>query len=112
MSLVTACLPSIKRFLMDWAAGVSNNMVGDTSDYVHSSSGKSRPAQASGLRSFTRSRLGGSHMRPDDGTQYSTYAHGGSQEGNQIVDDGDSKKGLTEGIMQTTDVHVRYDGHH
>lgn len=108
VSLVTACLPSIKRFLMDWAAGVSNNMVGDTSEYVHTSSGRSRPAQTSGLRSFTRSRITASKSRLQEGTAYSSYAHGGSQERDGVADDGDSKKGLTEGIMQTTDVHVQY----
>ena len=109
VSLITACLPSIKRFLMDWAAGVSNNMVGDTSENMHTSTGKTRPAQASGLRSFTRSRITASKARPAEGTMNSSYAYGGSQERDPVHDDGDSKRGLTEGIMQTTDVHVQYE---
>lgn len=121
LSLITACIPSIKRFLMDWAAGVSNNMVGDAYEWQHTSSGgKSRPAQASGLRSYTRSRMnvssksrgaGGTLVSsdPQERTMYSSYAHGGMHERDAVVDDGDSKKGLTEGIIQTRDVHVQYE---
>lgn len=116
LSLLTACIPSIKRFLMDWAAGVSNNMVGDTSEYDNTTSGGRRPPQGAGLRSFVQSRITASKSRGgtlQESVMYNSYTRGTEgAEGAEIHDDGDSKKGLTQGIMQTTDVHVRYDDEH
>lgn len=111
-SLITACLPALKRFFMDWAAGIGNELVGGTFELQYSSGKATRSGQASGLRSFGRSVTRShttSRARPGQDATYSTYVHGGRGERERTTDDGDSKKGLTDGILQTVDYQIEFD---
>lgn len=118
MSLITACLPSIKRFLADWAAGVANAGISEPFELQHSSANKSRSGygQPSGIRSFGRSQSGtknGSHIEPERDNApatYSYYARKGREDRGGDDIETESKKGLTDGvIMQTFDYTVEYD---
>lgn len=108
VSLITACLPSIKRFLSDWAAGVTNAPM----EAFEQATSSNTPAygSSSGLRSFVRSQTRGkltsrhdrsqelSHMQSRDGREH--RARGGDTE---------STRGLQDGIiMQTVDYRVDY----
>lgn len=111
VSLITACLPALKRFLMDWAAGIPNELVGGTFELQYSSGSATRTAHASGLRnlgrSITRSHTR-SRARSEQDTLYTSYVHGGKGERERTADDGDSRKGLTDGIWQTVDFQIDY----
>jgi len=118
ISLITACLPSIKRWLTDWAAGVANAGVREPWELQNSSGhGDSRSSPMSGLRSFAKSQVRSGNMSksgketPTMDVGYSPHHYGqGRAEGEErVVDDGDSKKGLTDGILQTVDYHVEYE---
>lgn len=107
VSLITACLPSIKRWLTDWAAGVGNAGIMEPFE-IQASSGNqnSRSGEPSGFRSFVRSRNRTNNMSSKSQQMpYEDNAH--DQDLRQ--DDGDSKKGLTDGILQTVDYRVDYD---
>jgi len=62
LSIITACIPSIKRFLADWAAGLSKAEINDAFELEHSAgkshSGNNTYAAGSGLGSKLASRLG------------------------------------------------------
>lgn len=92
-SLTTACIPSIRRFLADWAAGVSNQIMGDA-DIPLSTFNNSKSSQSKS------NALGGS--LPTN----RSWAQGGRQQHMSRDDDGDSRKGLTGQITQTVDFTV------
>lgn len=108
VSLITACLPSIKRWLTDWAAGVGNAGIMEPYE-IQASSGNhnSRSDEPSGFRSFVRSRNRGTNNMSSKGRQ--TPYEDNPHEQDLRQDDGDSKKGLTDGILQTMDYRVDYD---
>lgn len=110
VSLITACLPSIKRWLTDWAAGVGNAGILEPYE-LQASSGhqQSRTGEPSGgFRSFVRSRNRTNNMS-SKGRQ--TPFEDNMHDNDRGQDDGDSKKGLTDGILQTVDYRVDYDSH-
>ncbi|KAK3699701.1 hypothetical protein LTR37_016306 [Vermiconidia calcicola] len=111
VSLITACLPSIKRFLTDWAAGIAN--AGMVEPYeLQSSVDRSKIGQSYGNRSFARFQTRSNDMMKSDraaGVSYSDYASREKDDQDRGADDGDSKKGLTDGIMKTIDYHIEYD---
>lgn len=111
VSLITACLPSIKRFLTDWAAGIAN--AGMVEPYeLQSSVDRSKIGQSYGNRSFARFQTRSNDMMKSDraaGVSYSDYASRRKDDQDRGADDGDSKKGLTDGIMKTIDYHIEYD---
>lgn len=111
LSLTTACLPSIKRWLTDWAAGVANAGIMEPYELQHSSGhdNTSRSGYTSGLRSFGKSRSRSHDVsRPDKETPTMDIRYGREHDP-AVGDDGDSKKGLTDGILQTVDYHVEYE---
>lgn len=110
-SLITTCLPAIKGVLMDWAAGVAVGLHRDLSSLEYTTGNTTGGARSSGVKSFGRSQPR-SHAtlrpRPEEDA-YTYYARGGRGDRDQGADDGDSKKGLTDGIVQTVDYRVDYE---
>ena len=124
LSIITACIPSIKQFLADWAAGISRAAIGEGLDAEHFT-GRAGSRQNTNFESSQRSgqlatKLGlnrsgraavtsTSHIggtRDDDGTQMQ------SQRGqhNRSDDASESVRGLTDGsIMQTTEYAIEYE---
>ncbi|KAK5169521.1 uncharacterized protein LTR77_005497 [Saxophila tyrrhenica] len=110
MSVITACLPSIKRWLTDWAAGVANAGIMEPYELQHSSGhAASRSGRTSGLRSFGQSQHRSHTTSAQGKTAQMDTGYGRRIEQERVVDDGDSKKGLTDGILQTVDYHVEYE---
>lgn len=119
VSLLTTCLPAVKAFFSDWAAGVTNAWLEGATEYS-SANATGGTRRSSALRSFGRSQPGShttSRPRPAPDTIYTSYCHdafasnayrGGGQR-KEIVDDGDSKKGLTDAILQTVDYQIHYE---
>jgi len=107
-SLITATLPSIKRFLTDWAAGVANAGLVAPFELQEST------GQSYGARSISRSRHRFNNLAKGNpgnisNVSYSGYVRSGRNDQGPVIDDGDSKKGLTDGIMQTTDYHIEFE---
>jgi hypothetical protein len=126
MSVITACVPSIKRFLADWAAGMSAATISDPFEFEHSAgkSGSQSDPQGSNLGSKIASRFGlgsKSHATSTSrswaegsrsaGPQHEAKIHGRRvQTGSDEADTSDSVKGLTDGvIMHTIDYKVEYE---
>ena len=108
VSLITACLPSIKRFLSDWAAGVTNAPM--KAFELATSSNNPTYGQSSGVRSFVRSQARGKlTSRQDRSQELSHMQSRDAREGNARKGDTESKRGLTDGIIQTVDYRVEYE---
>lgn len=130
ISIITACIPSIKRFLADWAAGLSKAEINDAFELEHSAgkshSGNATYAAGSGLGSKLASKLGMtsssraeitsvSHNRSRDRDHHHGERSHGRRGGQQSPsgDTSDSVKGLTDGvIMHTIDYKVEYEDAH
>lgn len=127
VSIVTACIPSIKRFLADWASGLSGVTISEPFELEHSA-GKSGMfnssyAQGSGMGSKIATRLGltssskgqiSSNLRSIDSqhdTKHSqTHPSGAAVHAADPNDASDSVKGLTDGvIMHSIDYRVEYE---
>lgn len=67
------------------------------------------PSSHSALRSFVRSRNRGTIDLSSKGARETPFSSELARERDQRQDDGDSKKGLTDGILQTLDYRVDYD---
>lgn len=91
-SLITACIPSIRRFVMDWAAGVSNTIIGE-GEIALSSLDRTKDSHTRG------SRTGRSASR--------MWSPRGKQEVGIEDDNEGSRKRLTNQITQTTDIIVQ-----
>ncbi|OCT54487.1 hypothetical protein CLCR_00856 [Cladophialophora carrionii] len=131
LSIVTACIPSIKRFLADWAAGLSAITISEPFELEHSSGktgvGNSNTyAMGSGMGSKLATKLGLSstskaeitstvrsrHDPDDDEVLRDNTARNRSRgAGNRQPDStSDSVKGLTDGvIMHSIDYRVEYE---
>ncbi|KAJ9606421.1 hypothetical protein H2200_009382 [Cladophialophora chaetospira] len=130
LSIVTACIPSIKRFLADWAAGLSAITISEPFELEHSAGktggGSNTYALGSGMGSKIAKTLGLSSTSKaeitsttrsrndpdDDGTlgphtaRNRTRATGGRQPDRES----ESVKGLTDGvIMHSIDYRVEYE---
>jgi hypothetical protein len=124
LSIITACVPSIKQFLADWAAGLARVAIGEDLDAEHvtvksrsdnntrftSSQRSGQLATKLGLNRSGRAavtsttRSGGT--RDDEGTQIQTQ----KAQHNRMDDTSESMKGLTDGvIMHTTDYAIEYE---
>ncbi|KAK1059146.1 hypothetical protein LTR74_012834 [Friedmanniomyces endolithicus] len=113
VSIITACLPSIKRFLTDWAVGVANAGIAETYELQNSSRsyGNGQPPT---VRSFNAAL---SHRRSEDRTQ-AVYDGGATHEyrarrrrddHSRVDNDAESERGLTDGILQTIDYRVEFE---
>ena len=135
LSLVTACIPSIKRFLADWAAGLSAITISEPFELEHSAgkSGLGSSAQyatGSGVGSKIATRLGLSstskaeitstvrsrNESDEDETLKTNTARnrsrgaGTRQQPQQTDNTSESVKGLTDGvIMHSIDYRVEYE---
>jgi hypothetical protein len=125
VSVITACIPSIKRFLADWAAGMSAATISNPFEFEHSAgkSGSQSDPQGSNLGSKIASRfgLGSKNVTSTSrswgegsrgaGPQHEVKIHGRrAQGGAEEADTSDSVKGLTDGvIMHTIDYKVEYE---
>jgi hypothetical protein len=131
LSIVTACIPSIKRFLADWAAGLSaitisepfelehssgKTGLGDSGTYALGSGMGSKIATKLGLSSTSKAEITStarSRSDPDDDevlrdntARNRSRGTGGRQPDNTS----DSVKGLTDGvIMHSIDYRVEYE---
>ncbi len=124
LSIITACIPSIKQFLADWAAGLARAAIGEDLDAEHdtvkSRSGNNTRFAGSQRSGHLASKLGLSRSgraavtstarsggtRDDDDTPMQTY----KGQHNRSDDTSESMKGLTDGvIMHTTDYAVEYE---
>lgn len=94
-SIVTVCLPSIKRFLNDWAAGINNAGLLEPFDAQVSDQLKS--GQHSGLAATDTRRSAAINA-------HSRHMH------NRLDDDTESKEGLTDGILRVVDIDVDSEG--
>ncbi|OAL30249.1 hypothetical protein AYO20_08823 [Fonsecaea nubica] len=128
LSIVTACIPSIKRFLADWAAGLSAITISEPFELEHSA-GKTGAgltyAAGSGMGSKIATRLGfattskaeiTSTVRSrsdndDDDTILNTSRNRSrGANGRQPDNTSESVKGLTDGvIMHSIDYRVEYE---
>ena len=107
MSLITACVPSIKRLIMDWAAGIVNAGVMEAFEVQNSTvkSGKS-----SNSRNFRRSQNRDHDWSNSDrkGSGFFKYAAKEEDDQVRVGSDRDSETRLTDGITQTVDYRVDY----
>lgn len=106
VSLITACLPSIKRFLKDWAAGATSAPMLDAFE-LQISSNNPTYGRGSGLRSFVRSMprsKGTSKLEGSELNQSRTR-----DDKIRSEDDAGSRRGLTDGIVQTVDFRIEYE---
>ncbi|KAK0325893.1 hypothetical protein LTR82_003432 [Friedmanniomyces endolithicus] len=113
VSIITACLPSIKRFLTDWAVGVANAGIAETYELQNSSRsyGNGQPPT---VRSYTSPH---SRRRSEDRSQ-AVYDGGATHEyrtrrrgddHSRVENDAESERGLTDGILQTIDYRVEFE---
>ncbi|KAK0305592.1 hypothetical protein LTR01_006739 [Friedmanniomyces endolithicus] len=113
VSIITACLPSIKRFLTDWAVGVANAGIAETYELQNSSRsyGNGQPPT---VRSYTSPH---SRRRSEDRSQ-AVYDGGATHEyrarrrrddHSRVDNDAESERGLTDGILQTIDYRVEFE---
>ena len=131
LSIVTACIPSIKRFLADWAAGLSAITISEPFELEHSAGktglgGSGGYAIGSGMGSKIATRLGLSSTskaeitstirsrndREDDDNLRENNARNRSRNASGRKPDGTSEsvKGLTDGfIMHSIDYRVEYE---
>lgn len=130
LSIVTACIPSIKRFLADWAAGLSAITISEPFELEHSAGktggGSGAYAMGSTMGSKIATRLGMSSTskaeitstirsrndREDDGALRRDNDRNRSRGtgGRQPDGTSDSVKGLTDGvIMHSIDYRVEYE---
>jgi hypothetical protein len=134
LSIVTACIPSIKRFLADWAAGLSAVTISEPFELEHSAGktavgGSGAYAMGSGMGSKIATKLGLSStskaeitstlrsrddrddtdaLRSNTGRNRSRAA--GGRQPAQVDNTSDSVKGLTDGvIMHSIDYRVEYE---
>ena len=124
LSIITACIPSIKQFLADWAAGLARAAIGEDLDAEHdtvrSRSGNNTKNFSSQRSGTFASKLGLS--RSGRGAVTSTGRSGGTidhddiriqnprAQHNRSDDTSESMKGLTDGvIMHTQDYAVEYE---
>lgn len=125
LSIITACIPSIKQFIANWAAGLAAAAVNDEVPLqftMKSRSGNNTGYQNSQRGTHLASKLGFSRS----GNTEVTSTHGATRDRDerdttparqmprgqhQRVDDtSDSVRGLTDGmILQTKDYTVEYD---
>jgi hypothetical protein len=126
LSIITACVPSIKQFIANWAAGLAAAAVNDEVPIeftMKSRSGNNTGWQNSQRGTQLASKLGFSR----NGNTEVTSTHDGMRGDRDITpvshrrqtpkdtqkrmdDTSDSVRGLTEGmIMQTKDYTVEYD---
>lgn len=129
VSIVTACIPSIKRFLADWASGLSNVAISEPFELEHSA-GKATMlgtyAKGSGMGSKLATKLGlsssskaeiTSNVRSIDRENEEAQQHVNNRtrgtatnKGQDSQDTSDSVKGLTDGvIMHSIDYRVEYE---
>lgn len=114
LSLITACLPALKRFLLDFGAGVANGLMGEAFELQqghmtkqsqgHSFMRDSRPPHGARPHLFSRS----SRSRVESNTRRSDGKSGGTADRTS----GElraSAEGSTDGILQTRDYQVRYE---
>ncbi|KAL9530765.1 hypothetical protein SMMN14_05558 [Sphaerulina musiva] len=114
VSLITACLPALKRFLLDFGAGVANGLMGEAFELQQghmtkqsqgqSSMRDSRPPHGARPHLFSRS----SRSRVESNTRRSDGKSGGTADRTS----GElraSAEGSTDGILQTRDYQVRYE---
>lgn len=93
-SIITTCLPSMRRFLNAWASGIANHSLEEYELQVSSRHGND---PALGTLSFVESA---SKVMASQTKRAQRSA---------AEDDGYSNKGLTDGIRQTVDYHVEYE---
>ncbi|KAK5732432.1 hypothetical protein LTR17_010488 [Elasticomyces elasticus] len=113
VSIITACLPSIKRFLTDWATGIANAGIAEAYELQNSSHGHGK-GQPSTVRSFNSPR---SRKRSEDrseavrvgGSSYEHRARRRRDDHDCVDNDAESERGLTDGILQTVDYYVEFE---
>ncbi|KAK5704477.1 hypothetical protein LTR17_021859 [Elasticomyces elasticus] len=110
VSLFTACLPSIKRVLGDFAAGLSNANILDAFELQKSSdqaTSRTDDRVTTHFRLHTRSKVERSNKTDDD----ANYVHHLKQGrgGNRGSEDAESERRLTDGILQTVDYLVEFE---
>ena len=112
MSLMTACVPSIKRLITDWAAGVVN--AGVMEPFAIQKSGGTAGSYPRGINS---QNFEGSQPSPHGWSRsdrkeaaYSKYVVRRGDNQVRVGSDRDSETRLTDGIMQTIDYRVEYAG--
>ncbi len=126
LSIITACIPSIKRFLADWAAGLSRAAINDSFELEHtvdrSRSGDNTHSQSPGRTGSLATKLGLSRSGRAEVTSTSRShvngkdsninAHTQKPQRTRSEDTSDSVKGLTDGvIVHTMDYRVEYEDH-
>ncbi|KIX04957.1 uncharacterized protein Z518_05829 [Rhinocladiella mackenziei CBS 650.93] len=130
VSIVTACIPSIKRFLADWAAGLSGVVISEPFELEHSA-GKTNPsgtyiggsgmgskiATKLGLSSTSKAEITSTRSLGDMGNQgainLETRPRNGGRKGQVSHDTSESVKGLTDGvIMHSIDYRVEFEDQH
>jgi len=124
LSIITACIPSIKRFLADWAGGLSRAAINNSFELEHtvgrSHSGNNTFSQGSGQTHSLATKLGLSRLGRAEVTSTSR-SHGNGKDSDvnlhtqkpqrtRLEDTSDSVKGLIDGvIVQTMDYRVEYE---
>ena len=129
VSIITACIPSIRQFLADWAAGLAGAAIGEDLDAEHDTTIRSQSGNNTNTKFPTSQRSG--HLATKLGLTRSGRAQvsstnrsgGGTRDEESMsrqkkmpkaqhnrVEESDSMKGLTDGVItQTTDYAVEYE---
>ncbi|KAK5686799.1 hypothetical protein LTR17_026829 [Elasticomyces elasticus] len=112
-SIITACLPSIKRFLTDWASGLANASIAETYELQNSSrsyeKGQNPTVRTSNLpHSHRHSRDHRKAVRDGD-LAHESRARRRRDDHKRPDNDTGSETGLTDGILQTFDYFVVYE---
>ena len=128
LSIITACIPCIKRFLADLSAGMMNVNISEPMELTMknlSSSGGRDPTSTRNGGGFLRSKLFSARGRSQMDSHLSSHDHDAEkkhysqaagfaqakQSTNKVcVERSESMKGLTDGvIMQTIDYEVNFE---
>lgn len=109
MSLITACVPSIKRLINDWKAGIVNAGITEPFE-LQNSIDTIRGGRGISVRNFRKSQHRSDEWPSSDrkASAYTKYAARAGDDQVRVGSDRDSETALTVGIVQTVDFRVDY----
>ncbi|KAF2217705.1 hypothetical protein CERZMDRAFT_92360 [Cercospora zeae-maydis SCOH1-5] len=112
LSVITACLPALKRFLMDVGAGIANGIMADAFEMQQGPINRSGyvPTTGEGSRDTgSRSRYVSQNSRSREERRRQSSALQGDKIDGGVQEDETSREGSTDGILRTTGYEVLYE---
>ena len=109
MSLITACVPSIRRMMQQWAAGIANAGVMEPYQ-IQNSAEAARSGRTIGTRKSGRSQGRAQNWRSSSYKESRFFKYSARETENEVRvgSDRDSERRLTDGIQHTIDISVDY----